>query len=120
MGKQLQKFKPTKLGLIGLRAWSQNVDNPPTWVPKQKVANSKFVARSPFLLVLTELRPAPLDLINGFEYYVIFVDPFTRFTLLEQKKMSFYHSRGVLYYFTILFYNILLIRYFIIQFYTLK
>ena len=36
------------------------------------------------------------------------------------KIMSFYHTKGLLYYFTTSFYNISFIRCFIIQFYTLK
>ena len=43
----------------------------------------KFVANSPFELVLTDLWGlAPLDLVNGYKYYVLFVDHFTRFTWL--------------------------------------
>ena len=46
-------------------------------------ANYKFVAHSPFELVHTDLwDPAPLDSINGFKYYVIFVNHFTRFIWL--------------------------------------
>ena len=46
-------------------------------------ANSKFVAHSPFELVHIDLwGPAPLDSINDFKYYVIFVDHFTCFTWL--------------------------------------
>ena len=45
--------------------------------------SSRFVANSPFELVHTNLwGPAPLDSINGYKYYVIFVDHFTRFTWL--------------------------------------
>ena len=43
--------------------------------------SSRFVATSPFELVHTNLwGPAPLDSINGYKYYVIFVDHYTRFT----------------------------------------
>ena len=43
--------------------------------------SSRFVATSPFELVHTDLwGPAPIDSINGYKYYVIFVDHFTRFT----------------------------------------
>ena len=47
-----------------------------------------------------------------------FVRAFTADVTL--KKMSFYHIKNLLYYFTTLFYNISFIRYFIIQFYILK
>ena len=43
--------------------------------------SSRFVATSPFELVHTDLWGlAPLDSINGYKYYVIFIDDFTRFT----------------------------------------
>ena len=46
-------------------------------------ANYKFVAHSPFELVHIDLwDPAPLDSINGFKYYVIFVNHITRFIWL--------------------------------------
>ena len=45
--------------------------------------SSRFVASAPFELVHTDLwGPAPLTSINGFQYYVIFVDHYTRFTWL--------------------------------------
>ena len=45
--------------------------------------SSRFVANSPFELVHSDLwGPAPLDSINGYKYYVIFVDHYTRFTWL--------------------------------------
>ena len=43
--------------------------------------SSRFVATSPFELVHTNLwGHAPLDSINGYKYYIIFVNHFTRFT----------------------------------------
>ena len=45
--------------------------------------SSRFVATTPFELVHVDLwGPAPLTSINGFQYYVIFVDHYTRFTWL--------------------------------------
>ena len=52
--------------------------------------SSRFVATAPFELVHTDLwGPTPLTSINGFQYYVIFVDHYTRFTwlyLLQNKS----------------------------------
>ena len=45
--------------------------------------SSRFVANSPFELVHTDLLgPAPFDSVNGYKYYVVFVDHFTCFTWL--------------------------------------
>ena len=45
--------------------------------------SSRFVANSPFELVHIDLwGPAPLNSINGYKFYVIFVDYFTDFTWL--------------------------------------
>ena len=45
--------------------------------------SSRFVANFPFELVHTDLWGlAPLDSINGYKYYVIFVDHYTHFTWL--------------------------------------
>ena len=55
--------------------------------------NSHFVASSPFELVHFDVcRPAPVMSIDGFRYYVLFVDHFTRFTwlyLLKSKSKVF-------------------------------
>ena len=51
---------------------------------------SQFVASSPFELVHSDVwGPAPITSINGFHYYVIFVDHFTRFTWLYLLKSKF-------------------------------
>ena len=51
---------------------------------------SQFVASSPFELVHSDVwGPAPITSINGFRYYVIFVDHFTRFTWLYLLKSKF-------------------------------
>ena len=48
---------------------------------------SHFVASSPFELVHFDVwGPAPVTSVNGFRYYVIFVDHFTRFTWLYPLK----------------------------------
>ena len=50
---------------------------------KLSFPSSRFVATAPFELVHTDLWGlAPLTSINGFQYYVIFVDHYTRFTWL--------------------------------------
>ena len=44
-------------------------------------STSQFVAHSPFELVHSDVwGPVPVDSINKYKYYVIFVDHFTRFT----------------------------------------
>ena len=51
---------------------------------------SQFVASSPFELVHSNVwGPAPITSVNGFHYYVIFVDHFTQFTLLYPLKSKF-------------------------------
>ena len=59
-------------------------------LPFQK---SHFTASSPFELVHSNLwGPAPITSVNGFNYYVLFVDHFTRFTwiyLLQSKSEVF-------------------------------
>ena len=48
---------------------------------------SQFVASSPFELVHSDVwSPALVTSVNGFRYYVIFVDHFTRFTWLYPLK----------------------------------
>lgn len=63
--------------------------------------SSRFVAIAPFELVHTNLwDPPPLTSINGFQYYVIFVDHYTFFTwlyLLHTKsevysKFMYFHA----------------------------
>ena len=55
--------------------------------------DSKFIARSPFELVHINLwGPAPQNSVNGYKYYVLFVDHFTFFTwlyLLKNKSEVF-------------------------------
>ena len=54
---------------------------------------SHFTASVPFELIHSDLwGPAPLNSINGFKYYVLFIDHFTRFTwlyLLKSKSEVF-------------------------------
>ena len=51
---------------------------------------SQFVALSPFELVHSNVwGPTPITSVNGFRYYVIFVDHFTRFTWLYPLKSKF-------------------------------
>jgi len=55
--------------------------------------DSKFVAHSPFEFVHTDLwDPAPQNSVNGYKYYVLFVNHFTHFTwlyLLKNKSEVF-------------------------------
>ena len=55
--------------------------------------NSQFTASSPFELVHSDLwGPAPVNSVNGFRYYILFVDHYTRFTwlyLLKSKSEAF-------------------------------
>ena len=54
---------------------------------------SQFTTSSPFELIHFDLwGPTPINLINGFKYYVLFIDHFTRFTwiyLLKSKSEVF-------------------------------
>ena len=54
---------------------------------------SQFIAFTPFELVHSDLwGPAPMNSINGFKYYILFIDHFTRFTwiyLLKSKSEVF-------------------------------
>ena len=54
---------------------------------------SQFIAFTPFELVHSNLwGPAPMKSINGFKYYVLFIDHFTKFTwiyLLKSKSEVF-------------------------------
>ena len=54
---------------------------------------SFFIASSPFELIHYDLwGPAPIPSVNGFKYYVLFIDHFTRFTwvfLLNSKSEVF-------------------------------
>ena len=55
--------------------------------------NSEFTASSPFELVHSDLWGfAPFNSVNGFRYYSLFVDHYSRFTwlyLLESKSKAF-------------------------------
>lgn len=56
-------------------------------LPFQK---SQFTASSPFELVHSDVwGPAPIDAINDFKYYMLFIDHFTRFTWLYFLKAKF-------------------------------
>ena len=59
----------------------------------QSFPNSQFVASSPLELVHLDLwGPAPVNSFDGFRYYVLFVDHYTRFTwlyLLKSKSKAF-------------------------------
>ena len=59
----------------------------------QSFPNSQFVATSPFELVHSDLwGPTPINSVNGFRYYVLFIDHYTRFTwlyLLKSKSEVF-------------------------------
>ena len=59
----------------------------------QSFPNSQFVATSPFELVHSDLwGPAPINSVDGFRYYVLFIDHYTRFTwlyLLKSKSEVF-------------------------------
>ena len=48
---------------------------------------SQFIASSSFELIHSDVQgPAPMQLVNGFRYYVLFVDHFIRFTWIYQIK----------------------------------
>ena len=55
--------------------------------------NSQFIASSPFELVHSDLwGSAPVNSVNGFRYYILFVDHYSRFTwlyLLASKSEAF-------------------------------
>ena len=55
--------------------------------------NSQFIASAPFELVHSDLwGPAPINSMNGFRYYILFVDHYSRFTwlyLLKSKTEAF-------------------------------
>lgn len=54
---------------------------------------SQFIANSPFELIHSDIwGPTPVNSVNGFKYYVLFIDHYTRFTwiyFLENKPDVF-------------------------------